>query len=50
MTSRLFFPNTNCLNKNKQFFGIDISKDVFDVVNDADNHYQGMATTILIYY
>ena len=30
--SSLFFPNTNCMNKIKQFFGIDISKDVFDVV------------------
>ena len=28
------------MNKNKQFFGIDISKDVFDVVDHADNHYQ----------
>ncbi len=28
------------MNKNKQFFGIDISKDVFDVVDQADNHYQ----------
>ena len=26
--------------KNKQFLGIDISKDVFDVVDKADNHYQ----------
>jgi len=28
------------MNKNKQFLGIDISKDVFDVVDQADNHYQ----------
>jgi transposase len=28
------------MNKIKQFFGIDISKDVFDVVDHADNHYQ----------
>jgi transposase len=28
------------MNKIKQFFGIDISKDVFDVVDYADNHYQ----------
>jgi transposase len=26
--------------KNKQFLGIDISKDVFDVVDQADNHFQ----------
>ncbi len=28
------------MNKIKQFFGIDISKDVFDVVDHANNHYQ----------
>ena len=28
------------MNKIKQFFGIDISKDVFDVVDHMDNHYQ----------
>ena len=28
------------MNKIKQFFGIDISKDVFDVVDNMDNHYQ----------
>ena len=28
------------MNKNKQFLGIDISKDVFDVVDYTDNHYQ----------
>jgi len=28
------------MNKNKQFFGIDISKDVFDVVDSGDNHFQ----------
>lgn len=28
------------MNKNKQFFGIDISKDVFDVVDFKDNHHQ----------
>jgi transposase len=28
------------MNKIKQFFGIDISKDVFDVVDHVDNHYQ----------
>ena len=38
--SRLFFPNTKCMNKNKQFCGIGISKDVFDVVDHNDNHHQ----------
>ena len=28
------------MDKIKQFFGIDISKDVFDVVDHVDNHYQ----------
>lgn len=28
------------MNKSKQFFGIDISKDVFDVVDQIDNHFQ----------
>jgi transposase len=28
------------MNKSKQFCGIDISKDVFDVVDHEDNHYQ----------
>lgn len=28
------------MNKNKQFFGIDISKDVFDVVDSSENHHQ----------
>jgi len=28
------------MNKNKQFCGIDISKDVFDVVDHEDNHHQ----------
>jgi len=28
------------MNKNKHFFGIDISKDVFDVVDHQDNHHQ----------
>ena len=28
------------MNKNKQFCGIDISKDVFDVVDHKDNHHQ----------
>ncbi len=28
------------MNKNKQFLGIDVSKDVFDVVDHTDNHYQ----------
>ena len=28
------------MNKNKQFLGIDISKDVFDVVDYEDNHRQ----------
>ena len=28
------------MNKNKQFCGIDISKDVFDVVDHNDNHHQ----------
>ncbi len=28
------------MNKNKQFYGIDISKDVFDVMDHEDNHYQ----------
>jgi len=28
------------MNKNKQFCGIDISKDVFDVVDPNDNHHQ----------
>lgn len=28
------------MNKNKQFLGIDISKDVFDVVDYMENHYQ----------
>ena len=28
------------MNKNKQFLGIDISKDVFDVFDSTDNHYQ----------
>ena len=28
------------MNKNKQFFGIDISKDVFDVVDHEGNHHQ----------
>lgn len=28
------------MNKNKQFFGIDISKDVFDVVDSRDHHHQ----------
>lgn len=28
------------MNKNKQFCGIDISKDVFDVVDHEDNHLQ----------
>lgn len=37
---RLFFPNTKCMNKNKQFCGIDISKDVFDVVDHEDHHHQ----------
>ena len=34
--SRLFFPNTKCMSKNKQFYGIDISKDVFDVLTDPE--------------
>jgi len=28
------------MNKNKQFLGIDISKDVFDVIDYMENHYQ----------
>ncbi len=28
------------MNKNKQFLGIDISKDVFDVVDHQDHHHQ----------
>ena len=28
------------MNKNKQFSGIDISKDVFDVFDYTDKHYQ----------
>ena len=28
------------MNKNKQFCGIDISKDVFDVVDSSENHHQ----------
>ena len=28
------------MNKIKQFCGIDISKDVFDVVDHEENHYQ----------
>ncbi len=28
------------MNKNKQFCGIDISKDVFDVIDNEDNHHQ----------
>lgn len=28
------------MNKSKQFFGIDISKNVFDVVDQIDNHFQ----------
>ena len=28
------------MSKSKEFFGIDISKDVFDVVDSSDNHYQ----------
>jgi len=28
------------MSKNKQFSGIDISKDVFDVMDHSDNHYQ----------
>jgi transposase len=28
------------MNKSKKFFGIDISKDVFDVVDSSENHYQ----------
>ena len=28
------------MSKNKQFYGIDISKDVFDVVDQEDNHHQ----------
>ena len=28
------------MNKNKQFFGIDISKDVFDVVDSKEKHHQ----------
>ena len=28
------------MNKNKQFFGIDISKDVFDVMDFKENHHQ----------
>jgi transposase len=27
------------MNKSKQFCGIDISKDVFDVVDSSENHY-----------
>ncbi len=37
--SRLFFPNTKCGNKNKQFCDIEIPKDVFDVVDHKDNHH-----------
>ncbi len=29
-----------CMSKIKQFFGIDISKDVFDVVDSSEHHYQ----------
>ena len=28
------------MNKNKQFCGVDISKDVFDVVDHENNHHQ----------
>ena len=38
--SRLFFRNTKCMSKNKQFYGIDISKDVFDVVDHLEHHHQ----------
>lgn len=28
------------MNKNKQIYGVDISKNVFDVVDSQGNHYQ----------